>query len=69
MWVNTNVLDRFRDEYKIQLAWLRQAPPDPPNLAWSFTKQLRQMKDLLAAGAAPASCASKVRPPTYGPGR
>ncbi len=29
-WVNTNVLDRFGDEFRIQLAWMRQSPPDTP---------------------------------------
>src|SRR4051794_29536692 len=27
MWVNINVLDRFSEEFNIQLAWLRQSPP------------------------------------------
>ena len=26
-WVNTNVLDRFGDEFRIQLAWMRQISP------------------------------------------
>ena len=49
-WVNTNVLDRFGDEFRIQLAWLRQIPPDTPNPGWLFTKRVRQMKSLLAEG-------------------
>ena len=28
-WVNTNALDRFGDEFRIQLAWMRQSPPTP----------------------------------------
>ncbi len=49
-WVNTNVLDRFGDEFRIQLAWMRQSPPDTPNLGWLFAKRVRQMKSLLAEG-------------------
>jgi AcrR family transcriptional regulator len=49
-WVNTNVLDRFGDEFRIQLAWMRQSPPDTPNPGWMFTKRVRQMKSLLAEG-------------------
>jgi AcrR family transcriptional regulator len=49
-WVNTNVLDRFGDEFRIQLAWMRQSPPDAPTIGWLFTKRIRQMKTLLAEG-------------------
>jgi len=49
-WVNTNVLDRFGDEFRIQLAWMRQTPPDAPNIGWLFAKRVRQMKTLLAEG-------------------
>jgi AcrR family transcriptional regulator len=50
LWVNINVVDRFSDEFKIQLAWLRQSPPSTPSLSLSFLEQLRQVKALLAAG-------------------
>ena len=50
MWVHIHVLDRFSDEFKIQLAWLRQSPPSTPNLGFSFQAQLRQIRTLLAAG-------------------
>ncbi|AFM16716.1 transcriptional regulator [Mycolicibacterium chubuense NBB4] len=46
-WVNTNVLDRFGDEFRIQLAWMRQSPPDTPNPGWMFAARLRQIKSLL----------------------
>jgi AcrR family transcriptional regulator len=48
-WVNVNALDQFSDEFRIQLAWMRQSPPtaDP---GWSYTTRLRQMKSLLAEG-------------------
>jgi AcrR family transcriptional regulator len=49
-WVNTNVLDRFGDEFRIQLAWMRQSPPDTPNPGWLFAKRVKQMKALLAEG-------------------
>ncbi|OBB69166.1 TetR family transcriptional regulator [Mycobacterium sp. 852014-50255_SCH5639931] len=49
-WLNINALDQFPDEFRIQLAWLRQTPPDTSNPAWSFTTRIRQMKALLAKG-------------------
>ena len=48
--VNTNVLDRFGDEFRIQLAWMRQSPPDTPTIGWLFAKRVRQMKTLLTEG-------------------
>src|SRR6201988_3477882 len=49
-WVNVNALDQFPDEFRIQLAWMRQSPPDTPAPAWSFTTRVRQMKTLLSDG-------------------
>jgi AcrR family transcriptional regulator len=49
-WVDINALDQFRDEFKIQLAWMRQSPPDTPNPGWSFTTRLRQLSALLNEG-------------------
>jgi AcrR family transcriptional regulator len=49
-WVDTNALDRFGDEFRIQLAWMRQIPPDTPNPSMQFPKRLRQIKSLLAVG-------------------
>jgi AcrR family transcriptional regulator len=51
MWVNVNGLDQFSEEFKIQLAWLRQSPPSTVDLNLSIGRQLRQLKTLLAAGA------------------
>jgi AcrR family transcriptional regulator len=48
-WVDINALDRFPDEFRIQLAWMRQSPPDS-NPARSFATRLRQLKALLSAG-------------------
>nr|WP_231997353.1 TetR/AcrR family transcriptional regulator [Mycobacterium sp. 1245111.1] len=49
-WLNINALDQFPDEFRIQLAWLRQTPPDTSTPAWSFATRIRQMKSLLAKG-------------------
>ena len=50
MWVNIHVLDRFDDEFRIQLAWLRQSPPSTPHLDFSFRAHLSQIRTLLAEG-------------------
>ena len=49
-WVNINALDQFPDEWKIQLAWMRQSPPDTPNPGLAFTMRLRQLRALLSDG-------------------
>jgi AcrR family transcriptional regulator len=49
-WVNINALDQFPDEWKIQLAWMRQSPPDTPNPGLAFTMRLKQLKALLSEG-------------------
>jgi AcrR family transcriptional regulator len=49
-WININALDRFPDEWKIQLAWMRQSPPDAPNPGLLFTMRLRELKSLLSGG-------------------
>jgi AcrR family transcriptional regulator len=49
-WVDINALDQFHDEFKIQLAWLRQSPPDTPNPGWSFATRLKQLRALLHEG-------------------
>jgi AcrR family transcriptional regulator len=50
-WVNVNALDQFSDEFRIQLAWMRQSPPrDTVNPGWSYPTRLRQMKSLLSEG-------------------
>ena len=48
-WVNVNALDRFSDEFRIQLAWMRQSPPTA-SPGWSYSTRLRQMKSLLSEG-------------------
>ena len=52
IWGNIHVVDRFSDEFRIQLAWLRQSPPSTPDLGLSFMGQLRQIKGLILAEAA-----------------
>lgn len=50
MWVNINAVDRFSDEFNIQLAWIRESPPNTANLGASFTARLRDLRSLLADG-------------------
>ena len=50
MWVNINAVERFSDEFNIQVAWLRESPPRTANLGSSFTARLRDLKALLAEG-------------------
>jgi AcrR family transcriptional regulator len=49
-WLQINVVDQFNDEFKIELAWLRQSPPDTPDLGWSFPSLLREIKAELSRG-------------------
>jgi hypothetical protein len=49
-WINVNALDKFSDEFRIQLAWMRQSPPDTPTIGWSFATRLRQLKRLISEG-------------------
>lgn len=49
-WININAVDRFRDEYNIQLAFMRESPPKSVNLGSSFTARLNDLKSLLAQG-------------------
>jgi AcrR family transcriptional regulator len=50
-WVNTNALDQLGDEFRIQLAWMRQSPPsDIADVAWMYSTRVKQMKSLLSQG-------------------
>ena len=49
-WLQINVIDTFYDEFRIQLAWLRQVPPEIPRFGWSFPMLLRRLKAELAEG-------------------
>jgi len=48
-WVDINALDRFHDEFRIQLAWMRQSPPDT-NPTMTFIPRLQQLEALLSEG-------------------
>jgi len=50
IWIQINALVRFRDEFSIQLAWMRQSPPDTPNPGWQFTARMKQLRALLNRG-------------------
>ncbi len=50
MWVNINAVVRFSDEYNIQLAWIRESPPNTTNLGASFSARLSDLKSLVASG-------------------
>ncbi|MGH3676786.1 MAG: TetR/AcrR family transcriptional regulator [Mycobacterium sp.] len=50
-WVNTNALDQLGDEFRIQLAWMRQSPPPAiADAAWMYSTRVKQMKTLLSRG-------------------
>jgi AcrR family transcriptional regulator len=49
-WIDINALDRFRDEWKIQLAWMRHSPPNTPNPGVAFATRMRQLKSMLFEG-------------------
>jgi AcrR family transcriptional regulator len=51
-WIDINAVVHFHDEFRIQMAWMRQTPPDTPNPGWSFPTRLRQLKALLSEGIA-----------------
>jgi AcrR family transcriptional regulator len=48
-WVNIVVLDRYIDEYRIQLAWLRESPPSFHTFG-STAAQRRSIRALLTSG-------------------
>jgi AcrR family transcriptional regulator len=50
MWININAVDRFSDEYNIQLAWLRESPPNTTNLGAGFAARMSDLKSLLSQG-------------------
>lgn len=49
MWFDINVLSHFSDEFKIQLAWLRQSPPDTTNFG-EFTDVVKQVTAVMIEG-------------------
>jgi AcrR family transcriptional regulator len=49
-WVHINAVDRFTDEYNIQLAFLREAPPKTVNVGATFLARMNDLKGLLRQG-------------------
>jgi AcrR family transcriptional regulator len=49
-WVNINALNRFGDEFRIQLAWMRRTPPDTSHPSAAVTSRLRKTDELLRQG-------------------
>jgi AcrR family transcriptional regulator len=54
-WLDINALDQFSDEFRIQLAWMRQSPPDTSNVAFLFTTRVKQIKSVLSEGLSTGS--------------
>lgn len=50
LWVDINVLDRFSDEFKIQLSWIRQVPPPTSSKFEELSSQFKYLKALLTEG-------------------
>jgi AcrR family transcriptional regulator len=50
LWLNINVVHRFAEEHRIQSLGIQLAPPNSPNLTWTFPAQLRQLKGLVSEG-------------------
>ncbi len=50
LWVSANLLVRYREEFKIQLAWLRQSPPSCASLVKEAKSQQARLKSLLLEG-------------------
>lgn len=50
LWLDINVLERFSDEVKILLSWVRQTPPNAQDLGQLYSNQLRQLKTLFTEG-------------------
>ncbi|SHN24092.1 transcriptional regulator, TetR family [Cryptosporangium aurantiacum] len=50
MWININTLHHYPDEFKIQLAWLRQASPNTAEPGWHFTQQLEHLAAVVSEG-------------------
>ena len=50
LWLDINVLERYSDEMKILLSWVRQTPPNAQDLGRIYTTQLRQLRTLIAEG-------------------
>jgi AcrR family transcriptional regulator len=49
-WVNIKSLEAFPDEWTIQLAWMRQSPPNAANPGLHVKTRMRQLRTLLVDG-------------------
>jgi AcrR family transcriptional regulator len=54
-WLDINALDQFSDEFRIQLAWMRQSPPDTSDVTFEFTTRVHQIKSVLSEGLSTGS--------------
>jgi AcrR family transcriptional regulator len=50
LWLDINMLDRFRDEFMIQLAFVRELPPPTSSQLGEFTNIPRHIQALLETG-------------------
>ncbi len=50
MWLDINILQRYREESAVQSSMLPFAPPTTAQLGYSFPTQLRLLKHVLSAG-------------------
>jgi AcrR family transcriptional regulator len=48
LWAGVNLLDRFSEEFIIQLAWLRENPPPVWSEAHAFSVRLNYIRKLIA---------------------
>jgi AcrR family transcriptional regulator len=49
-WINTNIVDRYNDEYNIQLAWLRESPPSSADLGPGFSSRMDDLATVVERG-------------------
>jgi AcrR family transcriptional regulator len=49
-WVNINAVDRFTDEYNIQLAFIRESLPKTVNVGATFSARMGDLESSLAQG-------------------
>jgi AcrR family transcriptional regulator len=49
MWVNIKILDRFSEEFRIQLGWMLQLP-STVDAGWLFATRLRELETVLRHG-------------------
>jgi AcrR family transcriptional regulator len=50
MWVDINTLDRYSEEFRIQLGWFLESPPATAHLGWLFTTRIEEVQALLEEG-------------------